>query len=87
MSKTSAWRSGKSFEALLLALPEDVSDDEAWVLVGALGPDTANGLMWELVHRIEKAPGWPFQEVFDDRNEGLRVLRIGWENSERWKNT
>jgi hypothetical protein len=52
-------------EALVLRIPEPVTDDEARVLLPLLGntEDSLYGLKWSLLHAIESAPGWPMWEA------------------------
>jgi hypothetical protein len=51
--------------------------EEARAAAGLFPPDETScfGLAWTLVHFIEKAPGWPYPEVLDDRNWWVQFLR------------
>lgn len=49
----------EKFQALLTAVQQPVSDEEACVLVRLFGSDECFGLAWSLIHLIETAPGWP----------------------------
>lgn len=56
-SDTASPEEVRRIQELLEVIPEPVSDEEAQALVHSFGPDTAFGLAWELMHKIETAPG------------------------------
>jgi hypothetical protein len=65
-----------TYERLLRRLSPPLTDEEARALVRLFGPDTCYGLAWTLVHLIETAPGWPFEECFEtEENEWVQRLR------------
>ena len=69
---------------LMEKIDEPVSDDEARALVKLFGSDECFGLAWELVHKIETAPGWPLCDVLKKQeceNEWVEFLRIRVKNA------
>jgi len=66
----------ESYQELLERITRPVSDEEAAVLMGLLGPDECFGLAWALVHLVESAPGWPLvEELSKSDNEWIKLLR------------
>jgi hypothetical protein len=53
------------------------TEEDARAAVGLFPPDESScfGLAWTLLHFIEKAPGWPYPEVLDNRNSWVQYLR------------
>ena len=60
--------------ALVVPLSED--DVRALKLLLPHEGDTAFGLNWAILHKIEAAPCWPLWDALEDeRNEWTRILR------------
>ena len=55
----------QEFEAALKTIERPVSNQEAVALLSSFptGEHSCFGLAWSLLHLIETAPGWPYQEV------------------------
>jgi hypothetical protein len=63
-------------QRLIEAVEGPVSDEEAMALLSVFGPDEFFGLAWALVHLIESAPGWPFQDLPNpNQNEWIRLMQ------------
>ena len=65
-------------EVWLNALAAPLSEDDVRTLAFLLphGGDTAFGLNWTILHKIEAAPCWPLWDALtDERNEWTRILR------------
>lgn len=68
------------WEAALDSIQAPITDEEAVILCGLLGPDLGYGLGWTLLRTVETAPGWflehavvrapaEWSELFRIRNE------------------
>jgi hypothetical protein len=64
-----------SWGTLVDAISMPISDDEAKVLVGLLGPDDYFGLAFSLRRLIETAPGWPIWDVLEGTSPWIDDLR------------
>jgi hypothetical protein len=74
----------KKYEALITSIQPPITDDEARILVGILGPDECFGLEWPLIRLIETAPGWPLEDcLVNTSNEWAALLKRSVENSRR----
>jgi hypothetical protein len=74
----------KKYEELITSIQPPVTDDEARVLVGVLGPGDCFGVEWALIHLIETAPGWPLEDcLVDTDSQGVESLKQRVENSRR----
>jgi hypothetical protein len=74
----------RQYQNLLAAVQQPVTDEEARLLVTLFGPDDYFGLVWPLVHLVERAPGWPIQDCLEDtENEWIRLLGQRMQNADR----
>ena len=74
----------KKYQDLIESIRPPVTDEEARVLVGILGPDECFELEWPLVHLIETAPNWPlFDCLGDSSNEWIAMLKRRVENAKQ----
>jgi hypothetical protein len=54
------------YEGLIASIQRPVTDVEARVLLGILGPGDCFQAEWALIHLIETAPGWPLADCLVD---------------------
>jgi hypothetical protein len=74
----------RKYGDLITSIQRPVTDDEARVLVGILGPGDCFELEWSLIHLIETAPGWPMEDCLADTgNQWVSFLKQRVENSRR----
>jgi hypothetical protein len=66
----------KKYEELITSIQPPITNDEARVLVGVLGPGDCFGVEWALIHLIETAPGWPLEDcLVDADSQGVAFLK------------
>lgn len=64
------------YEELIRAIRPPVTDAEARVLVGILGPGECFEVEWTLIHLIETAPNWPLSDcLMNTNNEWIATLK------------
>jgi hypothetical protein len=74
----------REYEQLISSITAPVTDEEARVLVGVLGPGDCFGLEWAMISLIESAPGWPLLDCLGDMdNHWIQFLLQRLRNSGR----
>ncbi len=71
---------------LIKAIKPPVTDAEAKVLVGILGPGDCFEVEWTLIHLIETAPNWPLSDcLVNSDNQWIALLKQRLKNAGRLK--
>lgn len=66
----------ETYQSLLEGIQPPITNGEAEELLKLFGPDDCFGLAWIVLHLIESAPGWPFEDgAMQSANSWVRLLR------------